>query len=148
MKDFDRPLSAEGRIEAQRAAKRFAAREQPPIELLASPALRALETARAFALALDADCDAIRLEPRLYLATPATLLDVIQLTPQEVGHLAVFGHNPGLAAFLRSLTGDAAPGDFPTGAVCTIRLDAPEWGALGSAPCSIVAPFPLSTPAR
>lgn len=139
MQDFDRPLSAAGRMEARQAAERFAAREQPPILLLSSPALRARETASAFAIGLNGDNEGICFDPRLYLASPDTLLDIIQLTPEDVGQLAVFGHNPGLVAFLHSLSGDASPRDFPTAAVCTIRLEAPVWSALGAAPCSIVA---------
>ncbi len=77
LQDFDRPLNKRGR-EAARLVGRELSRRKLRFDLvLASPAMRVRETleelADGFGSALD-----IRFEPRIYLADPDTLLDLVR----------------------------------------------------------------------
>ena len=95
-RDFDRPINARGRRGAELIGQ-YVKRQAFPIDrIIASPAVRVTETLDLFqpAAALDA------LEPhwdrRIYLASAATLIDVIRDKGKDAAHLLISGHNPGL----------------------------------------------------
>jgi phosphohistidine phosphatase len=124
--DFDRPLNARGERVAPEMAQRMAETLEPPLLLISSPALRARSTAEIFARALGIRAEDIRLDSRIYDATPGTLLDVLHGLEDTVSHAVLFGHNPGLSDLLRLLT-QSATRDLPTCAVATVNLDGKRW---------------------
>src|SRR3546814_14402933 len=71
--------------------------------IVASPALRVIETlddvADGYGAALDPEYD-----KRIYLASPATLLDVIHQVDASAARLMIVGHNPGLERLALLLT--------------------------------------------
>ena len=75
--DFDRPLNPRGRHDAPMMALRLQALLVQPFRMIASPAVRALTTALLFAETFDVPASIIRLEPRIYDATPGTLLHLV-----------------------------------------------------------------------
>lgn len=107
-RDFDRPLSDAGIIEARAAARALAAAVPAPGLIVASPAARTLLTAT---LVRDQAFGGAQLvaEPLLYLATAETLLDFLGgLGAQHTGVLLV-GHNPGLSDCCSRLAEDGQP---------------------------------------
>ena len=127
LKDFDRPLNRRGLKEAPQMAERLAAQKIRPDLMLTSPAVRALETARVLAKALDYPLRRLKTEDRLYLGPAADILAVVRGVGSRVRHLMIFGHNPGLSAFAQSLTNDRELGELPTCAVYTMELDIRSW---------------------
>src|SRR5579863_6516167 len=97
LSDFERPLNARGRRDAPLMARRLAAVLKPPLRLISSPALRAITTAHAFAEALGQRHEDVRLEPRIYEATPAALLSLVQQLDDADAQVLLFGHNPGFS---------------------------------------------------
>ena len=95
-RDFDRPINARGRRGAELIGQYVKRQGLPVDRIIASPAVRVTETLDLFqpAAALDA------LEPhwdrRIYLASAATLIDVIRDMGKDAEHLLISGHNPGL----------------------------------------------------
>ncbi len=92
-RDFDRPLNAKGRRGGDdRAASEVVAFAFDHV--LASPAVRVIET-------LDEVWSGYgrRLEPvwdkALYLASAASLLDLVHALPDTAEHVLMVGHNPG-----------------------------------------------------
>jgi phosphohistidine phosphatase len=128
LKDFDRPLNRRGLKEAPEMAELVAAQQLRPDLMLTSPAVRALETARVFAKALEYPLRRLKTEDRLYLGPATDILDVVRGIGSRVRHLMVFGHNPGLSEFAQSLTNDRELGELPTCAVYTMELDVRSWG--------------------
>ena len=124
--DFDRPLNDRGRRDAPLMAQRFARAANAPLQLVASPALRAASTALLFADALGLTADAIRYEPRIYEADVETLLAVVRGLSDELPNAVLFGHNPGFTDLCHAL----ARCDFtemPTCAVARIDFDVERW---------------------
>src|SRR3546814_11832066 len=74
--------------------------------IVASPALRVIETlddvADGYGAALDPEYD-----KRIYLASPATLLDVIHEVDDSAARPLIVGHHPGLARPALLLTAGA-----------------------------------------
>jgi len=147
--DHDRPLTSRGERDVPVIAGRVAGLAPPPDVALCSTARRARDTAVGVLAA--ADCDAeIRLQRRLYLASPATWRAALAELPAGVEHALVVGHNPGLEELLQELVGQHE--DLPTAALARVELEIPDWSALaGGARGTLVGvwrPRELSSGAR
>ena len=68
----------------------------------------------------------IRFDPRLYNASPADILDVLQtMVKPEPRSVMIVGHNPGLEELVNQLTGESP--DLPTAALAEIHLPIDGW---------------------
>ena len=125
--DHDRPLNKRGKRDAPRIGRLLQAKQLTPGAILSSSAKRARRTAEDVA-----ECSAfagrIQIEPQLYLADPATIVDVVQRAETDAQRLMVVGHNPGLEQLVAHLTGVTAP--LPTAALVQIRLPIDRWSDL------------------
>ena len=132
-RDFDRPLNAKGQRAAQVVGRNLRAISPGFDRIVASPALRVVQTiehvGRGYGEALSAEWDR-----RLYLASVASLLDVVQEQAVGVDRLLLVGHNPGLEELVLSLVpsgSNPARGDveekFPTASVAVMTFDAGDW---------------------
>jgi phosphohistidine phosphatase SixA len=123
MSDPDRALSMEGLAEAEAAGRWLAARGLVPDRVLVSPARRTRETLeRVLAAVGYADT---RTEPRIYEATPGTLIALAD-EHRDAGRLLLVGHNPGLE-HLAALMSTGQSGDFrgmPPAGIVVLHLPA------------------------
>jgi len=124
--DFERPLNPRGRRDAPVMAQRFSHTLKQPPRLVASPALRAITTAQIFAETLGQTLHDIRVEPRIYEATPGTLLHLVNTLDDRDGHVAMFGHNPGFTE-LAQLLAVVPFAEMPTCAVVTLAFQVDRW---------------------
>lgn len=131
--DSERPLTLAGRAEARLMGDYLAAEHLTPDLAVVSVARRARET---LALALDVAGSAPRIleEPRLYLAEPSTLLELMLMTPSSVRRLLCVGHNPGFHDYaLQMVSQDAMDAratlqhGLPTAGLIVIDFDAVRW---------------------
>jgi phosphohistidine phosphatase len=118
--DITRPLAERGERDARRIGARLRERQQSPSLIVTSPAIRALRTAQIVASALGYAHEHIALDRRLYLAEPATILQIIAAQDAALETLLVVGHNPGLTDLVHRLLPDFDVDDMPTGAVVGI----------------------------
>lgn len=135
-RDFDRALNDKGKRAARIMGERMKADGLRFDRVAASPAVRVVETLDAafagFGKRVPATWD-----KRIYLASDATLLEVLHDTPVEIDDLMMAGHNPGMEDLALLLTPDdgAALRDtleekFPTAAYATIAFDVADWQAV------------------
>jgi phosphohistidine phosphatase SixA len=125
-RDSERPLTAHGRDEAAAVARWFGEHGLAFDMVLCSPAARARQT---LALALGDAANDATLEPRIYDATPGTLMALLD-DARGAGRVLLVGHNPGLEQLVALLTegrSEIAHG-MPTAAVA--RLSVPSGQAL------------------
>jgi phosphohistidine phosphatase len=131
-RDFDRPLNPRGRRAARTVGREMKAQDLAFDRVLASPARRVIETIEE----VQAAYGAIRPEfdQRLYLASAATLIEIVRAVPDEVGRLLLVGHNPGLEELALCLSGREQGGlreevavKYPTGTVAEIALPVERW---------------------
>lgn len=124
--DATRELTAHGRSEAEAVRRWFAEHALAFDVVLCSPAVRARQT---LDLALGGAGADTRFEPRIYEATPGTLIDVLD-GARGAGRVLLVGHNPGLEQLVALLTegrSEIAHG-LPTGGVA--RLSVPTGASL------------------
>ncbi len=135
-RDFDRPLNGKGERAAQVVGRHMRALGLSFDHVAASPAARVADTAAQLGIGYGYAFDPAW-DRRLYLASPATLLEVIHGLPEQANRVLLIGHNPGLEELLLLLVpedaGDALRAEaaikFPTGTTAEIELDG-DWAAV------------------
>lgn len=96
--DHDRPLNERGRRDAPAIARTVQRAGVRPAVLLSSTALRARQTADAFAQAFEVD---VIERPELYLAAPEGLLDAARTSGAD--EVMVVAHDPGMSSLVSRL---------------------------------------------
>lgn len=132
LSDHDRPLAKRGLRDAPRMGKRMSKRGLEPDWLLTSSAVRALQTAELVEPALRHPGLELRVDPRIYLATPGELLAVLTDTPDRIGELVMVGHNPGLTQLANMLLPELRLANLPTAGVVAIDCDIDSWADIES----------------
>jgi phosphohistidine phosphatase len=133
-RDFDRPLNPKGQRAASMMGRHMKAQGLVFDHVLASPAARVTETLDHVARGYGGDL-APHWDQRAYLASAATLLDLVQELPAEADRALLVGHNPGLEELVLLLVGDGPLRDevaikFPTAALAELRFAVDDWGAV------------------
>ena len=131
--DFERPLNARGQKGARLVGRALRAEELRFDAVIASPAARVVETLDAVAEAYGQPLRP-RFDERIYLASAATLLNLVREADDGAERLLLVGHNPGLenlAMLLTEADGDGLRAElskkYPTGALAEIALPAEHW---------------------
>ena len=122
--DHDRPLKKRGQRDAPLMGKRLAEQGELPELIVSSTAIRARDTALAFAEA-SRYAGEIRFEAKIYEAEASTLLSVIRALPDGAKSAMIVGHNPGLEDLVATLT--AKQERMTTAALAEIELPIAQW---------------------
>jgi phosphohistidine phosphatase len=125
--DHDRPLAPRGRRAAKLIANHLRRAGIRPELVLCSPSRRTRETLKRIAPSLGKGAE-VRIEPRIYAASAATLLEALHEVPDEVESVMLIGHNPGIQELALSLArlspeSGRVESKFPTAALATLELD-------------------------
>ena len=116
-KDFDRALTAKGKADAMLIGEKLREMNISPQHLVTSPALRAFQTAELICDGLGLKKLEMESDKRIYDASPADLLEVINEQDEQYKSVALFGHNPGFYE-IANMLGDSELHNFPkTGVV-------------------------------
>lgn len=133
-RDFDRPLNKRG-AKAALLIGRFANAQQLAFDhLIASPAVRVAETLDIFAEGYGHPVRTIW-DRRIYLASSATLMDVIHDLPDSNQSVLMAGHNPGLEDLILGLVPDNGASPLrdeveiklPTASLAVMELAVDRW---------------------
>lgn len=144
-RDFDRPLNERGKRAAQLMGQWAAQQSLPFDAVVASPAVRVTETLDQFLEACGRPGE-VRWDRRIYLASSATLLDVLRDLPNTIDTVLMVGHNPGLEDLILDTVPDSAADTlraaveekYPTASIATLRFAADSWSDLAK-PATLTA---------
>ena len=125
-KDFDRTLNDRGKRDAPEMAQRLKEKGLKIDAFISSPAKRAKKTATYFADVFKIDKEAIVLIEALYEAPLQTFYDVVAGLKNKHDTIALFAHNPGITAFVNTLT-DVRTDNMPTCAAFAVQADIDDW---------------------
>ncbi|MEV6333396.1 histidine phosphatase family protein [Nocardia vinacea] len=125
--DHERPLAPRGQREAGLAGQ-WLRETQPPIDAVrCSTATRTRETLAATGVTAP-----VVYESGIYEASPRTLIELVQLSDDDVTTLLVIGHAPGMpwTAWELASNRDSDPAielsrKFPTSALAVLEFDRP-----------------------
>lgn len=129
-RDFDRPLTSEGREESVAVGAMMRRNGYRPDRIVCSPARRALETWRGVASELDLNPSSALMSESLYTADAGGYLAIVRNTGARQGSLLIVGHNPtieDLALGLSATGVGPARADldkgFPTGGLAVLSFE-------------------------
>lgn len=133
-RDFDRPLNERGKRAAHLMGSWAKGQKLHVDAIVASPAVRVTETLDYFIDGYGEGMDT-RWDRRIYLASSATLLDVLRDLPDDLGSVMMVGHNPGLEDLILDTvpedaadkTREAVEVKYPTAAIATLVFDGDHW---------------------
>jgi phosphohistidine phosphatase len=133
-RDFDRPLNAKGQRAAATVGRHLRSLGLAFDHVVASPALRVEQTLDGFTRGYG-ETLAPEWDRRVYLASAATLLDIVREAPDEADTLLIVGHNPGLEDLVLMLVPDRVEDalrdgveeKYPTASVAELRFDVAHW---------------------
>jgi phosphohistidine phosphatase len=124
--DIDRPLNDRGKKDAPAMARKLIKAGIHVDRLVSSPARRARHTAELFAHELDVRESDIVILNELYHAQPATFQQIIANLDDEDNTVALFSHNPGITAFVNTLS-SVRLDNMPTCSVFAVKSGSSKW---------------------
>jgi phosphohistidine phosphatase len=125
--DADRPLNDRGKRDAPAMAKRLLKAGIHIDRFVSSPAKRARQTAELFAHEYEVKEKKICLVPELYHATQPAFEEVVDSLDDDDDAVAIFSHNPGITAFVNTLTSAVRLDNMPTSAVFVVMSETRHW---------------------
>jgi phosphohistidine phosphatase len=125
--DHDRPLKKRGRKAAERMGRLLQELDLMPEHIFTSSAIRAIETTQ-LVIQGSRYYRTVDVASALYHAEPDMLAGVVARSPSHAERVLVVGHNPGLADWLKLLTGQEL--EFPTAALALINVPVNSWSEL------------------
>ena len=130
VRDFDRPLTPEGKKEAEKIGRWLLALGLRPDVALVSAAKRTLETWDAVASQMP-EAPSASPRPDLYDADVEDMHRALRSTG-EARTVMIVGHNPTIANYARSPAGWPKPDHpdfvrFPPGSTVAFEYDGPNW---------------------
>jgi phosphohistidine phosphatase len=134
-RDFDRGLNARGERAADLIGKAAAAKGLGIDAIISSPAVRCTQTLDHFQPAAGIPDMEPHWDRRVYLASSATLLDLLKETSEDYAHILLCGHNPGLEDLILELVADDGTSPLrdiveqklPTAALATLTCPIERW---------------------
>lgn len=137
-RDFDRAINDRGKRAAQLMGEHARNKAFKFDRIIASPAVRVVDTLDVFQAAMGNENLEPKWDRRIYLASSATLMDVLRDTPDSSSDVLMVGHNPGLEDLILELVPDvkdetlrAIPEEkFPTSALAVMELNIDSWSDL------------------
>lgn len=133
LRDHDRPLNAKGRRAAALMGRHLRQIGLGFDHVVASPAVRVAETLAEAGGAYGAR-PLPAFDPRLYLASVSTLVEVIRDLPETAARVLLAAHNPGLEELVLALVPagsgplrDEAALKYPTATVAELHFDIARW---------------------
>jgi phosphohistidine phosphatase len=136
-RDFDRPLNRRGRKGAALMGQHIDKSGFHWDRMISSPAIRCAETIELACQAVGQPV-AVNWDRRIYLASSATLLDLLREQEGDPAAILMVGHNPGLEDLIFDLVPDDGSSPlrdvvevkFPTAAYAVLEFDIEGWSEL------------------
>lgn len=129
LSDFDRPLNIRGERDAPFMGKVLKKNNYSPDLIIASPAMRAITTAKRIASEIEYDPLGIIQNNKLYEASTGEIIKVIQGIDNKFDFVLLVAHNPGLTLlnnYLNSLKID----NLSTCAISGIEFNTNDWSKI------------------
>jgi phosphohistidine phosphatase len=133
-RDFDRPLNKRGEKAANVIGAWMRRQKMAFDHVVASPAVRVIDTIDQIEDSYG-ELGEPKWERRIYLASSASLMDVLRETDDAFTSVLMIGHNPGLEDLILELVPESKDDPlralvfekYPTAAVAEIALDIKGW---------------------
>ena len=145
-RDFDRAINDRGKRAARTMGDYARSKGYRFDAIIASPAVRVIDTLDIFQTAMGNENLEPKWDRRIYLASSASLFDVLRDAPEGATDLLMVGHNPGLEDLILELVPDskdeplrAIPEEkYPTAALARMELSVDRWADIAPGAAHLV----------
>jgi phosphohistidine phosphatase len=137
LSDIERPLNKRGEKDAPKMAKILSKKDIKPELLLSSPSIRTKTTAKYFCKELDYDYRNVTIDNKIYLASPKTLLDIINNIDNKLNSIMMFGHNPGITELVNILSSKSVD-NVPTCGIAAMAFNVNHWNEIDESNSSLL----------
>lgn len=138
LSDIERPLNPRGLRDAPFMAGMLKKKGVEPDAIFSSPAVRAITTATFFKNAFGMDGEDVHLRDEIYEAIPQTIVRLIQLLPENLNTVMLFGHNPTFTG-VANLFSERYIGNVPTCGIVHLETAAKNWSSFDESNTRLVA---------
>lgn len=135
--DHDRPLNQRGMRDAPFMAERLKVAGIRPSLILSSTAVRAWETAKLIAVAINYPAEFLQRERALYHAGVSDIIEVVAAQDNGFNSLLLVGHNPGLTQFANRLI-PRLTDNIPTSGFVSFSLGTDDWNVANPASVDLI----------
>jgi phosphohistidine phosphatase len=129
--DHQRPLTEQGVVHAQNVALKLKRGGVVFDQIHTSDSLRTQQTTSLLNQKLQCSDDHVFIRDNLYCATVTVLMEAISQLDNQVNHVAMVAHNPGLTVCCEQLM-DCYVAPFAPATVMTVNLCVDDWRAVGA----------------
>ena len=126
LSDHDRPLMKKGVRKTGKISDFLIDQDVKVDQMISSSAVRAYETARLIADALEYPLDDIKKESDLYHADVDQILSVVFGVNDDIDSLMIFGHNPTFTSFANQFLEHKVDW-MPTSAIVSVSFETDKW---------------------
>jgi len=135
LKDFDRPLSKRGKMEALNTAENLAKLNIPIDQMIYSSAIRTTESAHIISNHIGYNINDAISSKKLYLCTPNEIEDFVATNAKSTANtLVLIGHNNGLSDWANQLLHLPINHNLSTCELVTMRLEISSWEQIYEGP--------------
>jgi phosphohistidine phosphatase len=131
LEDFERPLNSRGHRDAPEMANRLKRLDVKPDIILSSPAIRAVMTARIYAVTLHFPLNKINYSESVYSDGYTELFKSIRDFPDTFSQIMMVGHNPVMTDLANHLMNEEID-NMPTAGVVGIWFNDKSWSDIRS----------------
>jgi phosphohistidine phosphatase len=124
--DFDRPVREDRKEDACIIAKEILKKGALPQYVIASPAMRTLQTAKLICAVWHYPLGKIVSNKTLYECTAQDIFTLIKKMDDKFDTIAIICHNPAITAFV-NIYSDRYLANMPTTGAAYISFDVPYW---------------------
>ena len=135
--DQDRPLNQRGQRDTPIMGRRLITHGVRPSLIITSPAKRARQTAKLLAREIGYPIEFMHTEKSLYLADPATILEVIEGQEDTFSDIVVCAHNPGITDLANRLSGQSID-NIPTCGMVIVEAGTDSWSEIVDSPRTFI----------
>ncbi len=130
--DIKRNLTERGLHDADMMAKMLLSKGYKIDKIFSSPSERTKETAAIFAKIHEVAENSIKFFDYLYLGDTLEITEAVNWLQENIGTLAIIGHNPGVTNFVNDTTLSKIA-VLPTSGIAIIKVDATDWSGFDTA---------------
>lgn len=130
--DVERPLLEKGKKRTKKIIDFLQSEHVRVDHMISSHAVRALETAKILAHALNFPKEDIRIDSRIYSTDGEGLFTEFYDLPQNASSVMIVGHNPALTEFVNYFL-DPPIDNLPTSGVVSVSFETERWEEVATA---------------
>ncbi len=133
LSDHDRPLLEKGKKRTKKIIDFLLEKEVKVDYIISSSAVRALETAKFLARAVQYPLEEVKVDPQVYHANTDRLQDQFYDLSDQFDSVMIVGHNPTFTNFANEFLEDKIDW-LPTSAIVCIEFETNHWEQIFEAP--------------